>query len=89
LLDDAINNGAGQGKGCGRQISESSAPGNNKGNGRQSSGVGVGMRGTGTVPGRYKGELVAIKPVHRKCVDLTRKVRKELQLVRPHSQTLF
>lgn len=35
-----------------------------------------------TQVGTFKGVIVAIKPVHKKYVDLTREVRKELKMVR-------
>ncbi|CAH1794095.1 unnamed protein product [Owenia fusiformis] len=35
-----------------------------------------------TKVGRYKGSVVAIKPVKKKCIDLTRAIQKELKLLR-------
>jgi hypothetical protein len=39
------------------------------------------LRQVFTQVGTYKGVIVAIKTVHKKYVDLTREVRKELKLV--------
>ena len=39
------------------------------------------MRQVFTQVGQYKGQIVAIKRVNKKYVDLTRKVQKELKVV--------
>lgn len=43
------------------------------------------LRQVFTQVGTYKGVIVAIKPVHKRCVDLTRNVRKELKMVSIHT----
>ncbi|ELU09058.1 hypothetical protein CAPTEDRAFT_121651 [Capitella teleta] len=47
-----------------------------------SSQVDIDLRQVFTQVGSYKGAIVAVKPVHKKCVDLTREVRKELKMIR-------